>query len=298
MVSGHGSPLAARRAFEHPRRPDHHVPRARNVPLIVPLLIAGIVGPKWSSGAEINPAGSALMISILLLTVGAQIYRYFRVSSPSQRQQTKWVVLGLFAPIITMALWTTIAVQYPADDPSPARSYLVLFGAPTALLLLMAFPVSVAFSVLRYRLWDIDVVVNRALVYGLLTAFIVGIYVGSIIVLQGLFRATQGQGSDLVIVASTLAIAAIFRPLKNRIQTMIDRRFYRQKYDAVRTVREFGDRTRADVGLERIGGELLAVVGETVQPSHASLWLRRGAASNTWDQLVLDLDSQRARSND
>jgi hypothetical protein len=134
--------------------------------------------------------------------------------------------------------------------------------------------VGVGIAILRYRLYDIDVIINRTLVYSSLTAMLVGLYFGGVVVLQRVFVALAGQQSTLAVVASTLAIAALFNPLRRRVQTFVDRRFYRRKYDATRTLAAFNSRLREETDLDSLSGEVLGVVRETMQPEHASLWLR------------------------
>ena len=130
------------------------------------------------------------------------------------------------------------------------------------------------FAVLKYRLYGIDLLINRTLVYGALTATLVALYVGSIVVLQGLLGALIGQESQLAIVASTLAVAALFNPLRHRIQSFIDRSFYRRRYDARKTLESFSSTLRDETDLEALSDDLVEVVKETMQPAHASLWLR------------------------
>ncbi len=135
-------------------------------------------------------------------------------------------------------------------------------------------PLALSIAVLRYRLYEIDLIINRTLVYGALTAMLVAMYVGSIVVLQGLLRALTGQESQLAIVASTLAVAALFNLLRHRIQAVIDRRFYRRKYDARKTLEAFSAKLRDETDLDALSDDLVGVVRETMQPAHVSLWLR------------------------
>ncbi len=152
--------------------------------------------------------------------------------------------------------------------PDPWEGYLVVG-------LILFLTLGMAMAILRYRLYDIDLVINRTLVYGTLTAVLGGIYVGSVIGLQATFRATTGEGGgDMAIVISTLAIAALFMPLRRRIQVLIERRFYRRRYNAARTMAAFNARMRDEVDVERLTGELVTVVEQTMQPEHVSLWLR------------------------
>jgi hypothetical protein len=146
-------------------------------------------------------------------------------------------------------------------------------------LVLISFagiPTAIGIAVLKYRLYDIDIVINRALVYGSLTLTLAAVYFGGVVGTQAVFRAITGQEQQpqLAIVISTLAIAALFGPLRRRIQNVIDRRFYRRKYDAARILGDFGARLREDVDLQTLNDDLLEVVRETVQPAHVSLWLR------------------------
>jgi hypothetical protein len=196
-----------------------------------------------------------------------QLYRYRRVSSPPQRQQTKWVVFGFAVPITVYAGGTLPALLFPVLN-SPSSLYLPAFVAIQASLQLM-IPLSFGFAMLRSRLWEIDVLINRTLVYGTLTASL-----ALVIGLQALLRGIINQGNSVAIVLSTLAIAALFQPLRRRIQRIIDLRFYRSKYDAAKTVAAFSATLRQEVDLDQLREQLLAVVQETMQPSHVSLWVR------------------------
>jgi hypothetical protein len=148
-----------------------------------------------------------------------------------------------------------------------------------ALLSITSVPIAIGFAILRYRLYEIDILINRTLVYGTLTVTLVGLYFGGIVVLQGVFVFLTGQRSTLAVVASTLLIAALFNPLRHRIQSFIDRRFYRRKYDARKTLEAFSATLRDETNLEALHGELVRVVRETMQPAHVSLWLRPDTAS-------------------
>jgi hypothetical protein len=145
-----------------------------------------------------------------------------------------------------------------------------------ALIFVALIPVAAGVAILRYRLYDIDVIINRTLVYGALTAILVLVYVGGVVGLQALLRALTGQQEQpqVAIVVSTLAIAALFSPLRRRIQSFIDRRFYRRKYDAAKTLEAFNSKLRNETDLEGLNGELVGVVRETMQPVHAGLWLK------------------------
>jgi hypothetical protein len=139
---------------------------------------------------------------------------------------------------------------------------------------LVGFPISIGIAMVRYRLYDIDLIINRTLVYGALTVVLIAIYFGGIVVLQRTFVVLTGQESTLAIVASTLLIAALFAPLRRRIQSFIDRRFYRRKYDARKTLESFSATLRDETNLDSVSEDLVEVVRETMQPAHVSLWLR------------------------
>ncbi len=217
---------------------------------------------------------SAIFSVLGVSGIAAQIYRYVRVSGPVQRQQTKWVMFGLAATMLVILGRYVPMLIFPSLIASSSFYFLIFtYVYPPGLLLI---PLTLGFAILRYRLWDIDILINRTLVYGTLTALLALLYVGFVIALQALFKGITGQvgASPLVIVISTLAIAALFQPLRHRIQKIIDRRFYRHKYDAARTLAAFSATLRNEVDLSQLSEQLVAVVEETMQPASVSLWLR------------------------
>jgi hypothetical protein len=190
----------------------------------------------------------------------------WRRSGPVERMQLKWVVYG-----VTLVASTALLVEVVFANFVPV---LYVPGTFVLSLAVVFIPVGMGVAMLRYRLYDIDLVINRTLVYGALTASLVLLYVGGVVGLQYVFRIFAGGGSQLAVVASTLLIAALFNPLRRRIQAFIDRRFYRRKYDARKTLENFGSRLRQETNLDTLGGDLVALVRETMQPEHVSLWVR------------------------
>jgi hypothetical protein len=209
----------------------------------------------------------------------AQLYRYVRVSDPIQRQQTKWVVFGVAVAVVGV-LTTIFTVGASVDlPPRQVGSKMLSMLLMDAFVLLI--PLSIGVAVLRARLFDIDLVINRTLVYGSLTALLIAFYFGGVATTQTIFRALTGQEEQpqLAIVVSTLVIAALFNPLRRRIQSFIDRRFYRRKYDARQTLEAFSAKLRDETDLDALNAELVGVVRETMQPAYVSLWLRPDTAS-------------------
>lgn len=254
-------------------------PDGRFVPrwswLIVLLSAVFVIPQILSPGAPaFNTAFWTLAPMVVLLAViVVQMYRYRFVYTALERVQTRvvllagaWAVVG----ILCMLIGTEVLLS------SAARSTALFNALENAgwYTLLFPIPVSIGVAVLRYRLWNVDVLINRTLVYGALTVSLALVYFVCVVGLQGIFRALTGQGSDVAIAISTLAIAALFGPLRRRIQRGIDRRFYRRKYDAARTLAAFSTRLRDDVDLERLSEDIVTVAQETVQPSLVSLWVR------------------------
>jgi hypothetical protein len=237
--------------------------------LVVAYWLAVVFFPTLPSNAG-GPATYVIPLSLLSAVV-AQVYRYRRISTPRERQQTKWVVFGFTLAILLLFVYIAIGFLLPQsikNDPVLGNLNPIF---PVALLLIAIF---LAIAVLRARLWDIDILINKTLVYGLLTGFLAAIYLGLIFILQYLLGGIIHQNNDVVIVVSTLIIAALFQPLRHRIQRIIDRRFYRSKYDAAKIIANFSSTLREEVDLNTLSEHLVAVVQETMQPAHVSLWLR------------------------
>ena len=191
------------------------------------------------------------------------------------REQIKWIALaGSFVGLLlSIVLGVLIVAEVMRSSGSSTPLWLqgLLF---VMVLSLTGVPVAIGFAVLKYRLYDIDLLINRALVYGSLTAMLILVYVGGVVGLQAVFRGLTGQESTLAVVASTLAIAALFGPLRRRVQALVDRRFYRRKYDAAKTLEAFNARLRDETDLETLSNDLVGVASATMQPAHVSLWLR------------------------
>ena len=208
-----------------------------------------------------------LAILVALFGSAASVVIRFRRSGGEQRQQMKWIAFSGAVAAVTVVVMTAL-YEVVGEDVANA----------TMMLSIMAVPVATAIAIVRHRLYDIDVVINRTLVYGSLTATLAGVYVGSVLLLQ-LALSDLTQGSGLAVAASTLAVAALFRPVRGRIQRTVDRRFFRSRYDAARTVEAFAARLRDEVDLVALSTDLQTVAAETMRPAHVSLWLRTPGAT-------------------
>jgi hypothetical protein len=247
--------------------------------LLILLWIGQLAFFLVASRGVFGDAAISLLALVVFLTwgstLGIQVYRYVRVYTYSERQQTKWLIFGVTLGLLLNGALALIGNFLPGGS-GPDSLYLLLVFNLGGLVtdLLIAFSVGIA--LLRYQLWNIDIIINRTLVYGTLTGILALLYVGLVLGLQSLVHVITGQVSQspIVIVASTLIIAALFQPLRRRIQNIIDRRFYRRKYDAAKVVTAFSATLRQEVDLDQLRAHLLEVVQETMQPSHVSLWLR------------------------
>ena len=250
---------------------------------VVLLIFLFAVGGSFFPASPLNTQNLPSTVNIVLVlllfvtVIFAQIYRYVRKSTLIERQQTKWIILGIAATFIYFIVLDILTTLNP--ELTQARSLGFLLPEASYFFAFIIVPLSIAFSILRYRLWDIDLFINRTLVYTTLTAILALIYFGCVVLLQHLVNGVTGQAgqSPLVIVASTLAIAAVFSPLRRRIQKIIDKRFYRRQYDAAKVIETFSDTLRNEMDLNMLSEHLVAVVEETMQPAHVSLWLRSTA---------------------
>jgi len=213
---------------------------------------------------------SVVIVLVFPFLLFCQAYRYFRVADAVMRKQIQWLVALLLLAVIT----TVITEALGGDSRSNDHGYWTDFDSLTGLFI----PAVIVVAILRYRLWDIDVIIRRTLIYSVLTGLLALAYLGSVLFLQYALQALTGRAQDqLVAVVSTLAIAALFVPLRSRVQTLIDHRFYRRKYDAAKTVAAFGSALRDEVELNQLTKRLIETVDATMQPAQASLWLKSGA---------------------
>jgi hypothetical protein len=233
----------------------------------------GLEKHPWVADATLS---LTLLLPLCMLASAVSLVLRFLRSKGEEREQIKWLA---FAALILGLGFSSYVIpgNILPDDAGGADPLWQNLLEDAVTLSFAGIPVAVGIAILRYRLYEIDIIINRALVYVPLTAMLVLFYLGGVVSLQGAFRALTGQGSQLAIVASTLAIAALFNPLRRRIQSFIDRRFYRRKYDARKTLEAFSVKLRDETDLEALNNDLVGVVRETMQPAHVSLWLRPDA---------------------
>jgi hypothetical protein len=258
--------------------------------LTVAFVFVGVIsgafstGPVEGLGPIRNPLGIDgfpnvygavldIMAPVLLVAAAASVFMRLRYAIGVESQQIKWFAYAAAATVIGLSLAYVIPTVIDTPLWFERAGYAVLIAV------IPAIPISIGIAILRYRLYDIDIIINRTLVYGSLTATLVALYFGGIVVLQRIFVALTGQQSTLAVVASTLLSAALFNPLRRRIQSFIDRRFYRRKYDARKTLEDFSVKLRDETDLDALEDDLVGVVTGTMQPAHVSLWLRPDTAS-------------------
>ncbi len=252
--------------------------------LTVAFVIVGVISSAFSFGANAglgpipNPLGIVgfsnvydMVLNFLPLLYVAVAYSLFvrlRRAIGVERQQIKWFAYAAAATI------SGIILAYMIPETVDTPLWFERAGFALNIAVTPAIPVSMGIAILRYRLYEIDTLINRTLVYGALTAILAALYFGGIVVLQRIFVALTGEQSTLAVVASTLLIAALFNPLRRRIQAFIDKRFYRRKYDATKTLEAFSAKLRNETDLDALSDDLMGAVRETMQPAHVSLWLR------------------------
>jgi hypothetical protein len=247
--------------------------------VIVVGTVAVAVWPETAAGFDLtdNPLGietatdqvnlvEIILYTLALVAMSSLVVR-LRRSEGIERQQVKWFAYAVVVLAISAIL------EYVVFEPTGIR-WLGWIGSVLVIVGVVGLPAAIGIAILRYRLYEIDTFINRTLVYGPLTAALVGLYFGAIVLLQSVFVALTGEQSTLAVVASTLLIAALFTPLRRRIQGFIDRRFYRRKYDARKTLEGFSARLRDETDVDALNADLVGVVRETMQPAHVSLWLR------------------------
>jgi hypothetical protein len=229
-----------------------------------PLAVAALQRP---AGQLLLLVANAAGLVALVLSAVAPFLR-FRRAGYQQRQQLKWVAFTVVVSVLS------VLVSLGLGQLLPGVVVVGLLGALGFFVGVIGIPLAVAVAILRHRLYDIDRVINRTLVYGLLTTVLAGLYAGVVLVLGQLFGGIGDKTPSWAVAAATLAVAALFQPARRRIQAVVDRRFNRRKYNAVKTVEAFSVRLRDEVDLDALSAELLAVVDQTIQPTRASLWLR------------------------
>ncbi len=278
--------------------PDGRLPSRRWRPLawfsgaVMALISVGFIfvpGPLVDRPGVRNPFGLewlawvadvaifvVLLLPVCILASALSLVLRYRRSRGEVREQIKW--LAFAASLVGLVYFGTLLSELLfVPESLTGNETTPLWVSIQRNLLLLSYagvPVAVGFAILKYRLYDIEIIINRALVYTTLTVVLATVYVGSIVVLQTTFRTLTGQDTQLTVVVSTLAIAALFHPLRRRVQDFMDRRFYRKRYDAKRTLEAFSVQLRDETNLEALNSELLSAVRETIQPAHVSLWLR------------------------
>ena len=244
-------------------------PRWAYIPMLTTFLLL-IFGPGLDQSLW-----SSAMVALVLFGGSLQVYRYLRDANAVERQQTKWIIFGVVIFVTAIIAWVLVfgrALPVPDGRPRIIANFVGMVY--TDYFALPFLPIAITIAILRYRLWGIDVIVRKTLVYLLLSGLLALVYFGIVVLLQTVVGQATDAQSPLVIVASTLLIAALFAPLRKRVQAFIDRRFYRQKYDAQQVLAQFAQVARDETDMEALTAELLRVVQETMQPESVSVWLK------------------------
>ena len=254
-------------------------PRWAYIPLICGLLLVSILTLEVNGIITLAEQTLSLVyittISLVLLSVVFQVYRYLRDSSAVERQQTKWILFAVMMYFLSIIVWVLIYGGGLTIAGGKPRLLANLFGLVFInFFALLILPVAITIAILRYRLWDIDLIIRKTLIYTVLTALLTLVYLGMIVLLQSIFYAVSDQQSPVVIVISTLVIAALFSPLRRRVQAVIDRRFFRKKYDAQQVLARFAQTARDETDIATLTAELVHVLQETIQPEGVNVWLR------------------------
>jgi hypothetical protein len=241
--------------------------------------LGGIQNPIVLLRPWMMPAFWAILplLPLCMLASALSLVLRYRHSGGEERQQIKWIAFSASVVAVVYLIAMIASLVFPADSwTTVGPVWWLNLLTYAALLSFIAIPIAVGIAVLKYHLYDIDVVINRTLVYGSLTALLAAVYFGGVATTQAILHALTGQERQpqLAVVVSTLVIAAFFTPLRRRIQSFIDRRFYRRKYDARKTLEAFSAKLRNDTDLATLSDDLVGVVRETMQPAHVSLWLR------------------------
>ena len=259
--------------------------------VLIPVVFVFVPGPLEGHPGVRNPFGleqypwleglatfGVLLLPLCILISAVSLVVRYRRSGAEVREQIKWLAFAAAVVGVVYLSAVIAGIFFVPELFSSQRPQSVVYALiPNLLLMTYAgIPAAIGFAVLKYRLYDIDIIINRALVYGSLTLALALVYFGVVVSTQAAFRTLTGQEQQpqLAVVASTLVIAVLFTPMRHRIQAFIDRLFYRKKYDAVKTLEGYSHRLRDEVDLENLAGELVAVVEQTIQPAHVSLWLR------------------------
>lgn len=261
-------------------------PDGRFVPRWTRWLLLGWLGISIFSAfvSMLNAFVFVITLGLVTSAIASQVYRYFRHSDAVARQQTKWIAYSMILFVIMLPIAVApFAFPNLLAGHGATGLFWTLLIRTSSILLINVFPLAIAIAILRYRLWDIDIIIRKTLTYAIVVALLLIVYFGSVVLLQQIFANVTGQRSEVVTVISTLVIAALFVPLRNRIQNSIDKRFYRKKYDAQHVLQKFAVTVRDETDLDRLSGELLNVVNETMQPKNVSVWLKADGRQQTTD---------------